>query len=353
MKGRPGSNIMSNHTLPGEDISVLTVSASVLQSLAPQNLVIRRADRFDGGGFSIYLSDFVQEDVERIQTVYDEVNAVYLKWLESHPEPDWQAVKQILLSFNDSRLINNIQLVGEATRQRSGINDLMRSVIHDIRGGGVSGFLGFIQLLQDNPDKEVYLRKAVFLARDHAKMMRNALPDLDPQRREEDESESAHFIDDFIAKLSRFHGRMYGRDVNVEIHCEFKGAISNRCLETSAIDRILYNILNNAARFTADGAVDIYVFPLNDAIVRWVVVNAIDPAHQTWLAENAGADMGALFDGGLTRGGQGIGLANCAEFISSCFGVHPADKAVQKGYIGAKADDERFFCWFHWPSASS
>jgi hypothetical protein len=55
----------------------------------------------------------------------------------------------------------------------------------------------------------------------------------------------------------------------------------------------------------------------------------------------------ALYKGGITNGGNGIGLANCAEIVAAGFSIDPSD-AIEQGYVGAKVIDSTYFGWFHW-----
>lgn len=187
------------------------------------------------------------------------------------------------------------------------------------------------------------------MARDHAKMMRNAIPDLDEPVRMADESAKIHGIDDFVEKLNTTVIKIAEKTATVSVLNTFQGNISNRCLETSAIDRIVYNYLNNAARFTSDNTIQVTIFQLNDQLVRWVVENPISEDHNAWLNEHVGTDLNVLFTAGITRGGSGIGLKNCAEFVGQSFGINNIQETVQKGYLGAKCIQNRFYNWFHWP----
>lgn len=115
----------------------------------------------------------------------------------------------------------------------------------------------------------------VFFARDHAKMMRNAILDIDPVIRAADESAKIHHIDDFVKKWNNAHINLTDKDVTIKVESDFNGFITNRCLETSAIDRILYNFINNAARFYDDNVVKLNIIQVKNGLVRWVVSNKI------------------------------------------------------------------------------
>ncbi|MBN9122327.1 MAG: ATP-binding protein, partial [Planctomycetes bacterium] len=62
-----------------------------------------------------------------------------------------------------------------------------------------------------------------------------------------------------------------------------------------------------------------------------------------------GPDLVRLYEGGVTRGGNGVGLASCADFVAAAFGV-TASEAVAEGYLGARVDGNEYHAWFHWPA---
>jgi hypothetical protein len=192
-------------------------------------------------------------------------------------------------------------------------------------------------------------RNALCAARDHAKIMRAGFPALDPDRYAADEAARVHAIDGFVKTWKGMSVRQGERVVSVGVECEYSGAITGRCLETAAIDRVMYNYVNNAVRFTADGYVGVWIFRVGRELVRWVVHNTLSADDRAWLDRATGGDPRMLFRGGTTRGGNGIGLSGCADVVAACFGLD-ASEAVRKGHLGARADATGYYAWFHWPS---
>lgn len=318
-------------------------------SLAPTDLKVVRQNRYDGGGYSVRLKDFAPEDVSHIIQLYNAVKRIYDLWLYMRERPNFDLLQETIVKIADDDFISLSQSVGSFTYDSGIQSPMLRKVVHDIHGGSLTGLIGYATLLQEQPRKSLYIRKAIYLARDHAKMMRNAIVDLDVQVRRADESAKIHSITDFIDKLEEFRYQVASKSISIDIKSDFHGDISNRCLETSAIDRILYNLINNAGRFTCNNSIQVHILPVNDRVVRWVVRNAIHDEHKQWLIQKYSDSLHELFLAGTTRGSQGLGLSTCADFISSCFGVHPPAKAVEKGYIGARVIDNEFYAWFHWP----
>jgi len=94
-------------------------------------------------------------------------------------------------------------------------------------------------------------------------MMRNIILDIDVVIREADEAMKLHSIDEFVNKWNDFIFDMKQKQVPVVAHSDFTGFITNRCLETSAVDRILYNYINNGARFATTDTVQLTILPVS------------------------------------------------------------------------------------------
>ena len=320
-------------------------------SLAPTDLIVYRAERYDGGGFGVSLNDFAPEDVSAIIQMYNAVKKTYDLWLYMRDAPNLDLLRENIINrFGSRDFLSTARSIGSATYALGNTDPLLRKVVHDIRGGALTVLTGYAHLLKAMPSNQLAdVDSAVLVARDHAKLMRNAIVDLDLDVREADESVKVHFIDDFVNKWQGSTINMAKKRVEVQVNCTFQGSVTNRCLETSAIDRVLYNYLNNAARFTTNNKVSLTIFPIGDSLVRWVVENNINAEHQDWLHKNTGGDLRKLFSGGITQGGHGIGLSSCTDFVSASFGIDSGD-ALEQGYLGASVANSTYYAWFHWPA---
>lgn len=312
-----------------------------VRELAPEALPNYRDSRFDGHGEQVELAQFVPADRERLARVYRHLLAV----VRVPAEPCADA-RDRLLAATPADLLAVAGALGTDT-PTARTEPRMRRLIHDVRGGGLTVLLGVTELLAGLPDRLSLVPTAVRAARDHAKVMRACLPELDPEEYARDESARVHVIDGFVRAWDGTVVPNKGREIRVEVACEFRGALTGRCLETAALDRVIYNLMNNATRFAADDRVLSWVFRSGN-VVRWVVRNALSPTDCEWLVRTVGTDTRALFAGGITHGGHGIGLSACAEVVGTCFGFDAAS-AVRAGHIGAKVCDSAFLAWFHWP----
>lgn len=315
-----------------------------LIELAPTQLVTRRAQRYDGGGFGIELDRLDVEDRPTVQDVYRRVRTIYDMWLYTGSGEPSDLFQHWIPTLASPELGARCRAIG-----RGKLEPEVAKVVHDLRGGALMALLGYAEMVSMGPEPGL-LKTAIRLARDHAKLMRNALIDIDPPIRAADESVNLHPIRELLMKWDGLEYLQDGRRILVEARTTYDGDITTRCLETSAVDRILYNLINNAARFTVDDRIRIDALEVAPGIIRWVVQNRIAPDQWSWLDQSLGNNLGRLFEGGVTRGGQGIGLTNCADFVKAAFGLSDSATAIASGYIGARRMGDAFWAWFHWPS---
>ena len=197
----------------------------------------------------------------------------------------------------------------------------------------------------------VNLRGAAYLARDQAKIMRNILPDLDPEVRSADEAEKPHLIEAVVEKWDQFQFESTTKEPgHVSVSCDYQGLLASCCLEASAVDRIVYNYINNAIRFTAGPEIQMEILAAGENAVRWVVANRITHDQSEWLQNNTQGNLSTLFRGGLTRDGHGLGLSNCADFVAAAFGLPDIPAALEGKYLGAMVEDGWYLAWMHWPA---
>ncbi len=315
-----------------------------LKSLAPDTISIRRKNRFDGNGLTISLANFSEIDASRVTTIYQKVNWIYQTWLSNDKNCLTPELISQISKLNDDSFFQTVHSLGGAMNEFN-----HRTALHDIKGGSLNSLLGLTQLISEGSANERLVQRSVNMARDHAKIMRNIIRDIDPNLREEDESNQAHHILHFVEKLQDFNFEFKKLKLKIDLYCLYDGLISNRCLETSSIDRILYNFINNAAKYSADHQACIHIFPINSIVVRFVFDNAVSQDHLNWFSHSVQEDTSKLFLSNNTYKGGGIGLCTCTEIIRDCFGLGSAQETVEKGYIGATLEGARFYSWFHWP----
>ncbi|MFW6251325.1 MAG: ATP-binding protein, partial [Alkalispirochaetaceae bacterium] len=134
---------------------------------------------------------------------------------------------------------------------------------------------------------------------------------------------------------------------------DYDGDISSCCLEFSSLERVLYNMINNAAEHTADGRARLFVTTLGsekEENVKFAVANRVKREELKQLRARFGEDLTPLFDGGFTIGGTGVGLSVVSQIVANAYGLEHARGAAAGGYVGASLEDGEFLVWAHWPT---
>jgi signal transduction histidine kinase len=313
--------------------------AQELLDLAPTGLAVRRAGRYDGGGFGVPLAAFAAEDRDLIRRVYAVVKAIHDVWVADRTARDDHELQKDMREAGTDAFAASAAALGTATAAR-GPSPEVRRALHDLRGGGLRLLVSTAALLRLGLPGPTLLSTCVALARDHARIMRHAVPDLDPAGRAHDAAPVVQDVGDVVRQWHGVTVQLNHRPVAVAAESSYHGGITASGLEAAALDRVLYNLLDNAARYTADGSVDLAIFPAGGAAVRWVVSNAVGP-------EPAAGGAGGLFEAGPAGG---LGLSTCAAIVAACFGLASGGETVAGGYVGARLVGERFHAWFHWPA---
>lgn len=334
--------------------AVAPLDRPVLDGLAPQRLVSHRARRFIGDTVSTTIADFVAEDREKLRSGYQALLRLLhgLERQKDNGAAGWIEVRQLLEQVSWPQVVKNMQQFGSATVDDHNTHRL-EAVIHDIKGGSFVALVINVQLLEMGIAKPTDLLRMFFLTRDHLKMMRNAVPDLDETLYQRDLMQHAHNVRLLVEKWGQAVHKLEDAAAQIVLACEFQGNISERCIEFAALDRVLYNLINNAVRHSADNRVYLSIFPLADEHnVRFVIYNQIRSQHRALLHTQFGDQLNLLFKGGFTTGGSGLGMQICADFVADAYGVGSVQRCVEQGYIGAQVVDSYFVTWFHWPVAA-
>ncbi|MEJ2540573.1 MAG: hypothetical protein P8188_11490 [Gemmatimonadota bacterium] len=339
-----------------------------------------RTERYRGTGQECGLERLELRDQETVRLLYDHLRGIYDVWRRDPTAPDWEAIAIRTLALSESGLMGRVGAMGSGlgsageSEVASGADDpgtegqeeeaVVQRVLHDLRGGAATAVLAEAELLEPGLRSALKrgvvgsegLEAVVLLARDQAKMMRNALVDLDPEERSRDTVENPHRIDDLVERWADVRYRTLDGLVHVRADRDEPGLLSSCCLEFGAVDRITYNLVNNAARHSPDGQIALQARRAGGASVLIAVTNRVDEEHGRWLTASLREDPGALFRWGSTRrgvgagGGAGLGLGIVAEFVAAAFGVPSVAEALEGGHLGATLLGDRLSVWFHWPA---
>jgi signal transduction histidine kinase len=325
-----------------------------LDGLAEARAIQRRTRRYVGDSVQVPLRTLVPADAAVVQALYDLLGGLFGLIA---PRLDGglgsvMAVRGFLMATGFAELVKRIDKFG-ATLDAATTSLELREVYHDVRGGGLPALLMHLDAVAAGEGVAEDLERIFVLCRDQLKIIRNAIPDLDPEGYARDLAQREHSSELLLAKWANERYRLRDVEVEVTLRCDFDGTVSECCMEFAALDRVIYNLVNNATRFAADGRVELRVFPLNDAMatdLRFVVINRVTQEHGERVQADIGEDLSRIFAGGYTTGGHGLGLRICGDFVSHGYGLPSLQAALDDGYIGARLLGDCFVAWFHWPA---
>ncbi|MCX6955194.1 MAG: hypothetical protein NTV51_23825 [Verrucomicrobia bacterium] len=323
--------------------------------LAPTDLPVRRADRYEGGQMSVAMTDLSAADQRAVRRLYALVQEAYERLgriIEAPTLPAGIADEVAGYPFW-SEIVARAREVNSA--MSADYSDAVRRVLHDLRGGSLMALVGAAEMLPFSSSLTNDLHRCGYYARDQLKIMRNCLPELDPVAGARDQATRAHSVRLLVEKWSTGVITVESSTRRVRFACTFDGNIAERCLEFSALDRVIYNLVNNAVRHTSDDEIGFWIFPVGDGeakSVRFVVTNRVTGAHRAKLAALTPYSGSALMIGGRSTTGGGMGLRICAEFVGHAFGVRSVTEVLTKGYAGTLVREDEFVSWFHWPCAA-
>ena len=316
-----------------------------------------RKGRYRGDNFCLPLSSFAPSDQDGVRTIYRFLEDLFVVLKQPQGKKtrgELAAVRAHLDRQNTDEVFDQVRALGVQSLAADP-SELMAKTVHDLRGGAMTALLGQLQLAETRPADEPGLRQLFFLTRDHLKIMRNALLGLDDPKRQADLETRMHSVDLIAEKWQHALVQSAERQTHLEVDCDFHGNIAECCVEFGALDRVLYNLVNNACRHTASGAVrlSIHSHPTGEDHpddLRFEVCNPVDTADRQRLLDRG--DLRTLFQPAVSSTGSGFGMTVALDFVSNAYGLPRRDQALEGRYLGAELTaDNDFVVWFHWPVA--
>ncbi len=327
-----------------------------LTGLAPTSLICYRPSRYAGDDISLLLSVFSEEDRLTVTTLYERLKELFeiLKAHRDQPEHCLAVLQGVIKQQDWPNFIKSLQTLGNSSYQQRP-SKLLSQVVHDLKGGALTTLLLRIQLINMGVRRTESVLPMFFLTRDHLKIMRNGLRDVDPEWRQRDQGRQFHSLSLLREKWQNATHYVGARAVRINLDLAYEGNVAESCLEFSAVDRVVYNLINNAAQYAANDEVDFHILTVPKGVpqhLRFVIRNRISTEHKAALQARFGEKLNDLFIGGFTTGGNGFGMRICAEFVANAYGVHSLERCLADGYIGAKLEGDSFVTWFHWPTVA-
>ena len=340
-----------------------------LLALAPLRLPNYRRVRYEGDDLYVDLDQLAPRDQTLLRGLYQRLSELLYAIVDASTTDaqKWEKVQDWIDRHDLDVIIDEVRELGFASYAQNP-GEKVAKAMHDLRGGALSSLLGRLQLFGYLRTVPGALNILFVQARDHLKVMRNALVGLDEPRRQADRTPKAHAMQ---LMLDKWHEAVVGsrwreRPIRLEMDCRYEGPLTECCLESAAIDRIFYNLAANACRHTDDERLEMAIFPLPESpgdCLRFVLSNRVgetDVARLRATIRAGGADstdrgMGqslfALFEPEVSSTGSGFGLTVVADFVAGAFGLSDRAEALRERYVGAVLDGQTFRVWFHWPAA--
>jgi hypothetical protein len=318
----------------------------------PQVLPPCRRPRYLGELERVTLDSFAPEDQRLLARVYHSLLS-FFTLLKPHTG-DFAKSREVISQYlrgDGSKTHQMMAQLGRATAVERPTVPVDR-LIHDLRGGAFQALSFRLQLIAAAPEKEAGLSQIYFLLRDHLKIMRNCVADLDPERFSADSQKEVHDVSLLVEKWAQADFCVGPHPVRVHFNTFFHGTLCESCLEFSSLDRMIYNLMNNASRHASDRQIYFNLIalpPEEPRHLRFVIVNRVSAEHRAAMQQQFGDDPGELFRGGYTTDGHGQGARICADFCTHAHGLSHFNAAKDAGYFGARWIDDYLAVWFHWP----
>jgi len=328
-----------------------TQYAKALQALKPrlpEACRSARESRYNGGRFTLKLSVLSLEEAQLVKSLYTEL----LTFFERIRREDVFTEAQLAYIHDFACAGIFLDLAQELFERLEAFDNkrgrAVSAVLYELSCGALRSLCTELERARAGNVQPLQAQVLFYLARDHLKIMRMALLDIDPERRGRDAARNLHSVDLLLEKWSTRQYHHGDKALAVSLHHEFRGFVAERCLEFAELDSLFYHILNNAARYAEPAQLRIGVRQTQDNNnLLWTFANPIS-AEQVERLRAIEAAHGNLFAYGAGSG-SGVGLALVASAIAYAYGFDEAHEAVQEGYCGWQVEGDCFLLWFHWP----
>ena len=332
---------------------------AAIAALVPAKDIRARRTRYFGDSVVIRMDALSELQREVVRDLYQFLQRLY-GFIDSHTgdghsdgeDAGLVALVDFCRQHTFSDLVARVSTLTAAMRDSASSGQLRRA-FHDIRGGCFTSLVGYFDMIESGYKRPKVMDRLYSLCRDHLKIMRNVIPDLDPAGYQVDLQEKQHPVSLVREKWSSVAHQSGAQHAAVLIDCEFEGFVSDCCMEFAALDRVIYNLINNATEHASDDTVLMRVLAVDDDTdtqLRFAVINRVTEAQRERLDQRFGDDLGQLFEGGFTTDGHGLGLRICGDIVTDSYGLRSIDEARERGYIGARVIGDAFVAWFHWPA---
>ena len=220
-----------------------------LPKIGVPSLVNRRRLRYQGDDLCVHLDQFAEADRRVIESTYRFLQGIFPPLKRYHAEADGASLAQAQSLVDGLDLVerlDDVRRLGVESVRCERAGELLGKTVHDLRGGAMCGLLGLLQVAQMAPLDPLQAHQLFFLTRDQLKIMRNALLGLDDAKRQADLLPTMHGVDLLVEKWQDAVLGEEGHRAVIRVDSDYLGNIAECCVEFGALDRVLYNLINNA-----------------------------------------------------------------------------------------------------------
>lgn len=288
-----------------------------LQNLTTQPLSSRLPleQRWKGEGLGVpSLRELQPSELATLVRLYQTVRDVYQVWLYSRDAPALEALNATLQPLRDRAFLSALEQFGSLSHSHDPVH---RSAFCLVREGALPALLLRCRDVHWGADD---LEQCALLARDHAKMLRNAWPTLDVALTTADSAPKLHMLPSILAKLKL----LSTEGAPLRVVAGYTGPITCCCSETAALDRTLYELVDRAG--ASQRPLQVWAIAVDDGLVRIGLQSPEGNAAAPWDPN----DYPAMA-------------------VSRAHGVS-AEQALRQGYLGG---DGGSWSWMHWPMVAT
>lgn len=321
----------------------------------PRQVTLLRRSRYHAQDIELSLYDVPLKARRAIRKLYRHlVELTYLlrPWLDNPDFPTTMAEKRLRTFVVTAKWSQMISALQDVTPNQTLIESArVHRVIHDLRGGALSSLGLYLQMAESGDLQAQDIPHMVLLANDHAKMLRTAISDLDRVRYTRDEIFMPQPIDAIVQHWRNVYYRIdTGQSALVTCHSQVFGYIADSVIELAALERVLYNLVNNAVRHTYAGTIDMRIEYHNQAhdLVRFSVQNPLTQDQVLQLTRLTNNTPHNLVLQPITTTGSGLGLGICADIVAHVF-HSDIYEVLRQQYFAVSWDESQFVVEFVWP----
>jgi signal transduction histidine kinase len=334
------------------------MSSYLLNSSVPSARTEHPSPSFSrSGDAKISLYDVSLPARRAIRKVYRHlIELTYLlrPWLDNPDFPTVMAemrLRTFVRTAKWPRIIDTLQRISPSA---SAHDERIQRVMHDIRGGALTSLTLYLQMAEQGDLLARDIPQLVLLANDHAKILRSMIVDLDRIRYTLDEIFRPQSAQQLVTTWHQKHYRMpTGHAAMIAVDCTIpQVVIADSVIELAALERIVYNLINNAVRHadTPNVQLTIQACPTRSRIAQVSVANTISPSQYAKLCTLCpDHDFSRLVTESLSTTNGGLGLGICADIVAHMFHCDSLQAVMAAGLFTLTCTPNQFIVTAAWP----